>query len=434
MPFRFYIETYGCQMNKYDSELIAGLLLTGTYELAKTLDEADIILVNTCAVREHAERRVLGRISELNKYKLIKPKLILGVIGCMAQRLGEKLQNIRYIDLVVGPDNYRNMIKIIENLRFKRRRKQNHSILNNKEIYEGIIPYRYSKVHAWIAIMRGCNNFCTYCIVPYVRGRERSRSVDDILNELHNTAKQGFREISLVGQNVNSYHYGDVNFAKLLELVCQVEGIERVLFVTSHPKDMSDDVIKIMAQESKICETLHLPFQSGSNNVLKAMNRGYTREYYLNLIDNIRKHIPDIALTSDVMVGFPGETDTDFEDTLSLLEIVRFDSIFNFKYSPREGTKAIDFEDQIPDEIKQARLERLINLQQKISKEINAKLVGQTLEILINGKGKYPNQIIGYTRHNKAVICEGAEDLIGQFAIVKIISTSGYTFKGEIRD
>ncbi|MCD4796040.1 MAG: tRNA (N6-isopentenyl adenosine(37)-C2)-methylthiotransferase MiaB, partial [Candidatus Cloacimonetes bacterium] len=332
---KVFIETYGCQMNVADSELVASILGQNDFIIVGNIDDADIIIFNTCSVRQHAEDRVMGRISNEVSRKSSNKQLKIGVIGCMAQRLGNKLQKQNEkIDFVVGTDQYNKLPEIIMNL-FENPGFMTDTIINNEEIYKDIYPIHTGKLNAFVTIMRGCNNFCSYCIVPYVRGRERSRDVEDIINDVHKTGKQGFKDVTLLGQNVNSYNYKGIDFAELLRRVNKIETINRIRFITSHPKDLSDEVIEVMANSEKICEHLHLAMQSGDDAILNRMNRGYTAEYYYDIVQKLRKAMPDIAITTDVIAGFSGETQEQFRRTYDLMKKIEFDYAFTFKYSPR---------------------------------------------------------------------------------------------------
>lgn len=430
---KFIIETYGCQMNVADSEMISSILTNSGHELTEDITEAEIIIFNTCSVRQHAEDRVLGRISNEIKRKYENPNVLIGVVGCMAQRMGKDLKKLnKKIDFVVGVDNYFNLPQIIENLQ-EHSHFVNDTVMNHQEIYSDIYPIRSDENNAFITIMRGCNNFCTYCIVPYVRGRERSRPARDILEEVRKAGESGLFDVTLLGQNVNSYQWEDMKFPDLLRKINEIETIKRIRFITSHPKDLSDDLIKAMAECSKVCEHIHLPVQSGNNEVLKTMNRGYTREHYLNLISKLREAIPHISVTTDVIAGFPGETDEQFEETFELMKSVRFDFAFMFKYSTRTGTAAEKFENQVPEETRLERLQRLIDLQTQITHEKYKEQVGKTVEVYVEGVSKKDTEeICGKTRDFKIVVFKGKEDLIHQFITVKIVDAVGWTLKGEI--
>ncbi len=433
---KYYIETYGCQMNKYDSELVAGILNQQGYKKANSAPESDLILVNTCSVRQHAENRVFGRLDALRLLKGQRPDLIIGVLGCMAIRLQDQLLNQKpYVNFVLGPDNYRALPDILSKLNNGSGKSQfKLAEFDNHEIYDELYPDRASGVSAWVAIMRGCNNFCSYCVVPYVRGRERSRPVSDILEEVHKLTQENFVEITLLGQNVNSYQEGNLDFADLIQKVVEVPGIKRVRFATSHPKDLSPKLIDAMANHQKICSHLHLPVQSGSDKILRSMNRNYTRSHYLKLIESARKKISGLGLYTDIIVGFPGETAHDFEETFQLVEQAQFDGIFVFKYSPREGTAAYGLVDVLTEQEKIKRLQILNQLQDEITLKKNRQLIGSIKKILVEGPSKKARrmQYMGRTDSNKIVVFEGDDSLVGVLLDVKIIASEGRTLFGEV--
>jgi len=426
----FYIKSYGCQMNLLDSQLVAGILTKEGYQPTDDPSHTGVILVNTCAVREHAEQRALGRIRELLRHKRGNPQVRLVVMGCMAQRLGEELFRLAPgVDIVVGPDSYRRLPQLLEGL--------DHSplsslSLNPQESYSGISARREEGTSAFVSVMRGCNNFCSFCIVPLVRGRERSRPPEEIVREVRGLVAQGFKEVTLLGQNVNSYRWEGTDFPSLLWMLNEIEGIGRIRFTTSHPKDLSPQLLEAMAGADRVCEHLHLPLQSGSNRILQGMNRGYTREGYLRLIEEARRAIPHLALTTDLITGFPGERDGDFRQTVEVMEEVRFDSSFTFKYSPRPGTKAAGLTDDVPPEVKTERLNALIALQRRITAELNQRLVGTTQEVLVEKAGKFPGQLFGRTRTNKPVVFPGKGGLMGHILQLKINKAKGWTLFGEL--
>ncbi len=427
---RFYIETYGCQMNQADSEVISSILLDAGYQPAQA-EEADIILLNTCAVREHAEQRVLGRIGQLHRLKSRKPGLILAVVGCMAQRLGRGLMEENpYINLVAGPDNYRQLPQMIE------ASGNGHPFVKTElapqETYSNITPCRQNRITAWVPIMRGCNNFCSYCVVPYVRGRERSIPHPFILKQVSQLAEQGYKEVTLLGQNVNSYRDGQVDFARLLRLIDQNTEIPRLRFLSPHPKDMSERVLAVMAEGKSICEHLHLPLQSGSTKILQRMRRGYTAEQFLDLVDRARKTIRGLALSTDIIVGFPGEREEDFQETLNLVKEIQFDSAFTYRYSPRRGTQAFDLPDDVPPEEKRQRLERLISLQRQIMAEKHKRLVGSHLEVLVERRNRR-GALLGRTRTDKPVALEDGRALaLGDIVEVEIVGATSATLVGKV--
>ncbi len=433
---KYYIETYGCQMNKYDSELVAGILNQQGYCEAGSAQGSDLILVNTCSVRQHAENRVLGRLDALRHLKQKRPELIIGVLGCMAIRLQDELLNQKpFVNFVLGPDNYRGLPGILSKLNNGSSENQlKLAEFDNHEIYRELYPSRTSGVSTWIAIMRGCNNFCSYCIVPYVRGRERSRPAKEIIAEIQKSVQENFLEVTLLGQNVNSYFDGAHDFADLMGMVANVAGIERVRFATSHPKDLSNKLIETIATHPRICNHLHLPVQSGSDNILKLMNRKYTRSHYLKLIESAREKIPELGLFTDIIVGFPGETEYDFEETAQLVQQAQFDGIFVFKYSPREGTAAYGLAETLTDQEKVKRLQILNQVQDEITLKRNTQLIESVQTILVEGPGKKrkPNQFMGRTGSNKIVVFEGDDSLVGSILNVRIVAAEGRTLFGEI--
>ncbi len=447
IPRRAYVETYGCQMNISDGELMEGILEAEGYEIAVTPEEADVILVNTCAIRDHAERRVLGRVAQLKGLKDERPGLILGVTGCMAQRMGEDLAaRAPYVDLVMGPDGYRDLPGALERIgagaaapggppsgSSKRRTQLAVLDLDVGENYEGLEQRRSSDVSAWVPIQRGCNHRCTYCIVPYVRGDEKNRKPTEILSEIATIAGRGITEVTLLGQTVNSYRHDDWTFADLLRATARVPGIRRVRYTSPHPNDVTDDLIEVMATEPEVCEHLHLPVQAGNDRTLKRMVRRYTVESFLDVVDRVRAAIPDIALTTDVIVAFPGETEAEFEDTLALMREVRFDDAFTYRYSPRDGTPATRMPDAwfVDDDVAQARLERLISVSRSIQAQINEAEVGRAEEILVEKPGRDAGFVLGRTRRAKAVVVPGADTDIGGYVDVRLTRTTGATFVGE---
>jgi len=425
---KYLVLTYGCQMNEHDSEVMAGILEEMGYRPAKRREEADVILVNTCCVRETAENKIYGLLGEFRRLKMNRPGLIIGVGGCMTQQeaAAKKIRDrFPYIDLIFGTHNLPRLRELIEQAKESRRTVV--ELLDRSEpAPEGLPIRRASAVKAWVVITFGCNNFCTYCIVPYVRGRECSRPPENILAEIRDLAAQGYKEVTLLGQNVNSYGRdlpGNVDFAGLLTEVNQIEGIKRIRFTTSHPRDFTPRLIEVIARGEKICEHIHLPVQAGSNRILRMMNRGYTREDYLALVEKIREAIPEAALTTDIMVGFPGETDEDFAQTLDLVERVRFNSAFMFIYNIRPGTPAARLPNQVKDEVKRARIKTLIEKQNQITKEININEEGKIYRLLVDGESKTnPQMLSGRTRTNKLVIFPGPPELVGKFVDVRITS------------
>ncbi len=437
---KFYIETYGCQMNVADSEVVTSIMKDSGYDRTPELNEADLILVNTCSIRENAEQRVWGRLDVFRQIKDKNPSVKVGVIGCMAERLKEKLiEKEKSVDLVIGPDAYRALPKLIETV--DTGQKGVNTILSKEETYGDIAPIRTdkNKISAFISIMRGCNNMCAYCIVPYVRGRERSRDPETILDEMKQLEKQGYKEVTLLGQNVDSYAWQKneeeiLSFAGLLEKAAEQLPWLRIRFSTSHPKDLSDEVLQVMSQHENICKHIHLPVQSGSTKVLKAMNRGYSKEWYMNRIDAIRKYLPDCEITTDIMTGFCGETEDDHKETLSLMEYSNYDFAYMFKYSERPGTKAArKMEDDVPEETKKRRLNEIIELQNTLSAENKKKAIGNTYTVLVEGPSrKSEEQYAGRNSQNQMVVFPRNNANIGELVKVKIIKSTPGTLIGEI--
>ena len=444
MKTRAYVETYGCQMNISDGELMEGVLEDQGYEIVTAPEAADVVLVNTCAIREHAETRVLGRVGQLNALKRERPDMILGVTGCMAQRMGDDLlARAPYVDLVMGPDGYRGLGSALAEIRGRgtgapgagsgSRRRLSVLDLSLDENYRGLEQRRRSTVTAWVPIQRGCNHRCTFCIVPYVRGSEKNRDPDEVLDEVRRVARDGITEVTLLGQTVNSYSWGDVSFARLLEAVAHVPGIRRVRFTSPHPNDVTDELVEVMAREGTVCEQFHLPVQSGSDRVLRRMLRRYTAETFMEKVDLIRGALPDVALSTDVIVAFPGESEDDFEQTLDLLGRVRFDEAFTYRYSAREGTPAtrLPAHQFIDDEVGQKRLERLIETTRSIQKEINRGEVGRVEELLIEREARSEGMVLGRTRRGKAAVVPGSKADIGTYLTARLTRTTGPTFVGE---
>ena len=437
---KLFIETYGCQMNVADSEVVASVMKLAGYEMAETEEDADAVFLNTCSIRDNAEQKIFSRLdyfASLRKKRKDK-HIILGVLGCMAERVKDDLIERHGVDIVAGPDSYLSLPELVAAAEMGE--KAINVELSTTETYRDVIPQRigHSRISGFISIMRGCNNFCSYCIVPYTRGRERSREPRSILNELADMRERGFKEVTLLGQNVNSYRYvqedGSVlGFAGLLKLVAEAAPEMRVRFTTSHPKDMNDDIINVIASVPNVCKHIHLPVQSGSNSVLKAMNRKYTREWYLDRIAAIRNAMPDCGITTDMFTGFHGETEEDFEQTLSLMREVGFDSAFMFKYSERPGTYASKhLPDDVPEKVKIDRLNRMIALQNELSAESNRRDVGKTFEVLVEGVSKRSReQLFGRTSQNKVVVFPRVNHRIGDFVNVRVIDSSSATLIGE---
>jgi tRNA-2-methylthio-N6-dimethylallyladenosine synthase len=432
---KVYFETYGCQMNKYDSELVAGILKPEGYEQTAKADEADLILINTCSVREHAEIRVFGRLDALRSLKKQNPEVKIGLLGCMAVRLKNDIIEKRpFVNFVIGPDNYRALPKILSQANASAFNDQVElSEFDSFETYGELFPAHANGKSTWVAIMRGCNNFCSYCIVPYVRGRERSRSIKDILTEVEKLANQNYLEVTLLGQNVNSYFCDQNDFADLIEKVADVPGIERVRFATSHAKDLSRKLIDKIAGHPNICNHIHLPVQSGSDNILNLMNRKYTRSHYLKLVKSARERIPNLGLYTDVIVGFPGETENDFLDTIDLMEQVEFDGSFIFKYSPRQGTTASKMKETLTENEKVKRLQKLNEIQKQITLKRDQQLIGTTAKILVEGPSKKakPNQYMGRTESNKIVVFFSEVEPKQRIIDVKIVDVKGHTLFGD---
>ena len=431
-------------MNISDGELMEGILANGGFEIVEAPEDADVVLVNTCAIREHAENRVLGRVAQLNGLKRERPELVIGVTGCMAQRMGETLfERAPYVDLVMGPDGYRGLPDALENLEGYRVDRGTHSRIRSPQLaildlslgenYQGLEQRRTEGPTAWIPIQRGCNHRCTFCIVPYVRGPEKNRDPLEILNEVRDLTSRGVTEVTLLGQTVNSYTSMDVSFPKLLSEVAQVEGIRRVRFTSPHPNDVTPELIEVMATEPAVCEHLHLPAQSGNNRTLKRMLRRYSVEVLLEKVEMVRADIPEIAISTDIIVAFPGETDDEFRDTLELMRTVRFDEAFTYKYSPREGTPAtrLPADQFVPALEAQERLEELIEVSRGIQSEINTREIGRIDEVLIERVGRHPGQILGRTRRNKVVVFDGDSERIGCYTHVGLDRTTGATFAGK---
>ena len=426
-----YIETYGCQMNVSDSELMLGRLVESGYESVEQPDGADVILINTCAIREHAEQRVIGRIGEMKSR--MKRDAVLGVTGCMAQRLGPQLlDRAKHVSLVIGPDGYRDLPSLIESARAGVRATATDFDL--EEHYEDFQPRRFDGVKAWIPVQRGCDYKCTYCIVPTTRGPERSRQLTEVVRETEAVVASGISEIVLLGQTVNSYFDGRHDFADLLRAVGGVPGVRRLRFTSPHPNDFSKAVIRAMAETEAYCEHVHLPMQSGSTRTLKRMLRRYTREQYLACVDELRAAIPNVSLTTDVIVGFPGETEADFEETLSAVQEVGFDDAFTFKFSLRDGTPAtrLPASDTISDEVASDRLARLIATVRGANRERNLKLLGERREVLVEKSARRGGLLQSRTRDFKVVMIPGDVSLIGQYLTVKLTGTTGSTFLGQV--
>lgn len=436
----FFIQTYGCQMNEEDSEKLSGMLKRQGYTATENREEASIIIFNTCCVRENAENKVFGNLGILKNQKKKNPDLIIAICGCMMQQKGmadKVLSQYPFVDIIFGTHNAYKFPEYLN--RVKTEGVQIKEIFDKEaEIIEGVPIDRKSSVKAFVTIMYGCNNFCTYCVVPYVRGRERSRKPEDIENEIRGLVSEGYKEITLLGQNVNSYGKGldeEITFAQLLRRINEIEGLERVRFMTSHPKDLTMDVIYAIRDCDKLCEQIHLPVQCGSDNILKVMNRHYTRDYYLNLAKEIRKEIPDVTFSTDLIVGFPGETEEDFQATLDLVREVKYDAAFTFIYSRRNNTPADKMENQIPDDIKHDRFNRLVEAVNEGIIAGNKAVEGKTVEVLVEGTSKNDEtKLTGRTRNGKLVNFPGCKELIGKLVDVKIVKANSFSLVGEIEE
>ena len=427
-----YVETYGCQMNVSDSELMLGKLASAGYTPVEQPEGADVILVNTCAIRDHAEQRVIGRLGELKRH--MKPDTVMGVTGCMAQRLGPMLlEKARHVSLVIGPDGYRALPALVDGAR--RGERAIATTFDLEEHYEDFTPRRFDKVKAWIPVQRGCDYRCTYCIVPTTRGSERSRRLDDVIREVEGVVADGMSEVVLLGQTVNSYDDGTHDFADLLRRVGSVPGIRRVRFTSPHPNDFSDRVIAALGEVPTVCEHVHLPMQSGSTRTLKRMLRRYTREEYLACVERLRAAVPGLALTTDVIVGFPGETEEDFAETLSAVEAVRFVDAYTFIFSPRDGTPATRLPPElaVPDEVASDRLQRLVALVRSGARERNLGLLGTRHEVLVEREAKRGEaMLMTRTRDFKTVLVPGDASMLGKYLHVELTGTTGSTFTGAI--
>ncbi len=434
-----YIRTYGCQMNKHDSEKMAGILAASCrMELTDELDEADLIVFNTCCIRQHAENRLYSNVAALKSLKSQRPELIIAVAGCLAQRDGTELQEkLPHVDLVFGPDAIDKLPNLIRTYRKKGYCSPQTEFVSKPNLLQ-LPTKRENDYHAWLAITTGCNNFCSYCVVPYVRGREKSLPLESIVKEVERLAAEGVTEVTLLGQNVNSYGtdlYGVPQFANLLEKISNIKAIKRIRFTTSHPKDLTSEVIEVVAEKENVCPHFHLPVQSGSNKILKAMRRGYTREHYLDLIERIRSNIPDVSITTDVMVGFPGETEEDFCQTLDLLKKAEFDHAYTFIYSPRLGTKAAEMSNQVSNEAKSKRFRKLTEEVACLARKANQKMVGETYCVYVEGKSKKgENNLVGRTTTNKLIHFQGAEKLIGCYLSVVVKQAYSWFLIGNLKE
>jgi tRNA-2-methylthio-N6-dimethylallyladenosine synthase len=435
---KVYIETYGCQMNFSDSEIIGSILQEHDYVSTDDMKSADLVLMNTCSIRDNAEQRVRKRLSEMHALKRKNSSVVIGLVGCMAERLKEKLlEEEKHLDLIVGPDGYRSLPMLLEQV--ESGQKAINTILSADETYADIKPVRLGSngVNAFISIMRGCENFCAYCVVPYTRGKERSRNPQSITDEARDLFDQGYREITLLGQNVNSYRWEQngisLDFPQLLDSVAKIDPLLRIRFATSHPKDLSEELLKVMASHDNICRSIHLPVQSGSSRILKMMNRSYTRDEYISRIEAIRRILPDCTISTDIIAGFCDETDSDHQETLSLMKWVGYDYAFMFKYSERPNTIAAKkYNDSVPDAEKSRRLEEIIATQQQLSLQSNKKDIGRTFEVLVEGTSKRSSdQLYGRTSQNKVVVFPKLIHLPGDYVNIGIESCTAATLKGK---
>ena len=431
---KLFVETYGCQMNVGDTEIVISILQQEGYRYTERIEEADVILINTCSVRDNAEQRIWGRLADLRRYRKAKPSLRVGIIGCMAERLKERLTEGRdAVEIVAGPDAYRDLPRLLREVEEGGRGV--NTLLSEEETYAEIAPVRLDRngVSGFIAIMRGCNNYCSYCVVPYTRGIERSRDPETILNEARELFANGYKEVTLLGQNVNSYRFGEVDFPELMRRVAGISPLLRVRFATSHPKDISDRLLEVMAAMPNICRAIHLPAQSGSTSMLRRMNRKYTREWYLERVAAIRRYLPDCAITTDLIAGFSGETEEEHRDTLSLMREVGYEFAYMFKYSERPGTFASKhLPDDVPDEVKSARLQEIIGLQNELSLASNRRDVGREFEILVEGTSrKRREQLFGRNSQNKVIVFDASDDVkVGDYLRVRVTDCTPATLLG----
>ncbi len=431
---KIFLETYGCQMNEYDSELVRSILRKAEYEFVTDEKAADIVMLNTCAARENAHRKVYGRVQGI-RHARGKLPVTIGILGCMATNLRQEIFEDRTlkIDFIAGPDSYKRLPQLIAEARDEGT-KAFDLTLSEFETYSDITPSRKDGINAWIAVMRGCNNFCTFCVVPYTRGRERSRSISNVLDEVRVLAKEGFKQVTLLGQNVNSYNHDEGDFTDLIAEVAKVEGIERIRFTSPHPKDFPDKLLDLMAVNPKVCKQIHIPLQAGNNRVLDMMNRTYTKEEFLSLVEKMRAKIPGLCLSTDVIVGFPTETDAEFEDTIDVMTKVEFDMAFMFKYSERQGTVAAKkYPDDVPEEAKTKRIMRLVELQKAMTYKKNKEHIGQVLTVMIEPaiNSRADDERVGRTDGNKLVILPHSSYKIGDIAQIRITEATPHCLRGE---
>ena len=430
---KVYIETYGCQMNEYDSEIVKTILKKNDYEFVNDPEKAQVLFLNTCSVRENAHQKVRQRINVLKKLKKSNRDIIIGILGCMAQNLRDELLVDKVgVDIIAGPDSYKKLPALLAHV-VQSGEKEYELSLSEYETYSDIFPTREGGVNAWIAVMRGCDNFCTFCVVPYTRGRERSREPENVVEEVRHLVKDGFKQVTLLGQNVNSYKSGKSDFADLMDIVSKVDGLKRIRFTSPHPKDFPEKLLQAVAVNPKVCKHIHLPLQAGNDRVLDIMNRTYTKTEYLNLVGRMRELIPDLVLTTDIIVGFPTETESEFLDTLDIMKQVEFDAAFMFKYSERKQTIATrKYPDDVSEEDKTSRITRLVELQRKHSLKRNKAHIGQEFEVMIEGTGKKPGQLLGRNDGNKIVVFPGNGNAIGDLVNARITEATTNTLIGEI--
>ena len=430
---KVYIETYGCQMNEYDSEIVKTILKKNDYEFVNDPEKAQVLFLNTCSVRENAHQKVRQRINVLKKLKKSNRDIIIGILGCMAQNLRDELLVDKVgVDIIAGPDSYKKLPALLDHV-VQSGEKEYELSLSEYETYSDIFPTREGGVNAWIAVMRGCDNFCTFCVVPYTRGRERSREPENVVEEVRHLVKNGFKQVTLLGQNVNSYKSGKSDFADLMDIVSKVDGLKRIRFTSPHPKDFPEKLLQAVAVNPKVCKHIHLPLQAGNDRVLDIMNRTYTKTEYLNLVGRMRELIPDLVLTTDIIVGFPTETESEFLDTLDIMKQVEFDAAFMFKYSERKQTIATrKYPDDVSEEDKTSRITRLVELQRKHSLKRNKAHIGQEFEVMIEGTGKKPGQLLGRNDGNKIVVFPGNGNAIGDLVNARITEATTNTLIGEI--
>jgi len=430
---KYHIETFGCQMNVADSEIVEQILIKEGFRLSKEIEDADILMLNTCSIRDHAEDKVHSQLGRYGKLKQKKPNLIIGVLGCMAQSLKhELLENKPYVDIILGPDSYRKLPDLLRRNEYNSNNRVD-TTLSRFEVYDDLFPSRKEGINAWISIMRGCDKFCTFCIVPFTRGRERSRTIESIVLEAEQAVEDGFVELTLLGQNVNSYNSDGFKFHDLLHELAKINKIKRIRYTSPHPQDISEELLVTMLKHDNICNYIHLPLQSGSDYILKRMNRTYTRHEFLNLTDKIRNTLPDVGISTDIIVGFPGEKSSDFQDTIDLMRKVKFDSAFMFKYSKRRGTKAIEYDDQISNIVKQDRLNEVIITQKRHTLYRNRKMIGSVKKVLVEKVSKKSKfKWAGRTESNKWVNFNMNNEKIGDEVDVKIIGAEGISLKGQI--